>query len=323
MARRSSLSKQTFFDIRMPEDIERNMRGGPEFNTVVTPLDSGAEQRNIKYSQPRYKWDVAYGVMSIQDDETREMSIERVQAFFAIVQGRAIGFRFKDWSDYCLFAQVMAVENGITVPPNSLSLSVEDTEGLYHFRTDNNEDVYMPSPKIVEMRQVNGSFNLTGLTQKEKDVIMTLPGSWTVISKPIQIYKRYHFGDMNSYGYYDREITRPVEYPNTSDYHWKVWFTTKNPDIDADSKMLKSGVDQLQEGTDYVLNRNTGKVVLNLGGISPTFDTSSTTPRQLIVETEFDVPVRFDTDYLEMETIHAAGHGAASISSLSIIELKE
>jgi uncharacterized protein (TIGR02217 family) len=88
-----------FHEVRLPEDIERGATGGPMFKTTVLQLDSGLEQRNIDWSQPKHSWDISYGLMSLKDNDL-ETYVEVVRDFFYARRGRAYGFRFKDWSDF-------------------------------------------------------------------------------------------------------------------------------------------------------------------------------------------------------------------------------
>jgi len=90
-----------FDEVRLPEEIEQGAVGGPTFQTRVLALSSGFERRNIDWEQARMSWDLAYGIMSL-DDTTADVYIDLVRNFFFARQGRANGFRFKDWSDYQL-----------------------------------------------------------------------------------------------------------------------------------------------------------------------------------------------------------------------------
>lgn len=83
----------SFHNVRLPPDIERGAEGGPGFNTTVLGLSSGFEKRNINWSRSRGRWDISYGLRSKTDADA-------VLAFFMARQGRAYGFRFKDWTDY-------------------------------------------------------------------------------------------------------------------------------------------------------------------------------------------------------------------------------
>jgi len=96
-----------FFDeVQFPPDISYGAKGGPECSTDITEMFSGKEQRNINWSQPRAKYTVSHGVKT-------QAQLDDLIAFFRVRQGRAIGFRFKDWTDYQAFAQNLGTGNGV------------------------------------------------------------------------------------------------------------------------------------------------------------------------------------------------------------------
>lgn len=76
-----------------PLDISFGRPGGPEYLTDVTILESGHEQRNSFWGEPRYSWDVGYGVREIA-------KIYALLQFFHGCRGRHKPFRFRDWLDY-------------------------------------------------------------------------------------------------------------------------------------------------------------------------------------------------------------------------------
>ena len=78
---------------RFPDNISANSRGGPGWATTVVETDSGDERRNQRWSYPRHKFDVAYGIKTIA-------GLETLLSFFHVVAGKAIGFRYKDWLDF-------------------------------------------------------------------------------------------------------------------------------------------------------------------------------------------------------------------------------
>lgn len=82
-----------FNDVRLPTNIERGAKGGPQFKTSIILFSTGKEQRNIEWERSRSEWDIGYSVQS------REQ-YQEVLKFFYARRGRAFGFRFKDWSDY-------------------------------------------------------------------------------------------------------------------------------------------------------------------------------------------------------------------------------
>lgn len=85
----------TFAEVRFPTDISQGAIGGPRFSTSIVMLSSGAEHRNINWSLSRGEWDVS---KALQTPEQAEALLD----FFNARAGRAIAFRFKDWSDFQL-----------------------------------------------------------------------------------------------------------------------------------------------------------------------------------------------------------------------------
>ena len=82
-----------FDEVQFPVAISLGAEGGPQFSTIVITTDSGDEQRIAQWSQARRRWNVAHALKTpAQRDE--------LIAFFVARQGRARGFRFKDWADY-------------------------------------------------------------------------------------------------------------------------------------------------------------------------------------------------------------------------------
>ena len=89
-----------FDDTRLPVDIEQGATGGPSFLTSVIGMSSGQEQRNVDWSEARGTWEIGYGIQSKSD-------FQAALAFFYARRGRGRGFRFKDWSDFELTAEIV------------------------------------------------------------------------------------------------------------------------------------------------------------------------------------------------------------------------
>lgn len=81
-----------FHEVRFPDNISYGSSGGPGFSTVIVTTDSGAEQRVGRWSVPRRRYNVAYGVKSHGD-------LAALAAFYIARQGPLFGFRYKDWLD--------------------------------------------------------------------------------------------------------------------------------------------------------------------------------------------------------------------------------
>lgn len=96
-----------FNETRLPDDVEKGASGGPGFKTSVTVRSSGKEQRIGEWSTTRGAWDVGYGILNKEDFAV-------VLAVFYAQRGRLDGFRFKDWSDFELADQQIALGDDTT-----------------------------------------------------------------------------------------------------------------------------------------------------------------------------------------------------------------
>lgn len=83
----------SFHDVRFPLAIAFASTGGPERKTEIVTLGSGYEERNAVWANSRRRYNVGYGLKSLDD-------IHSLTAFFEARYGRLYGFRFKDFADY-------------------------------------------------------------------------------------------------------------------------------------------------------------------------------------------------------------------------------
>ena len=97
----------SFAEIQFPSDISYGATGGPIYSTDVVTMFSGHEQRNSNWKNARAKYNIASGVKT-------EKQWQALIAFFRACKGKAIGFRFKDWSDYSAVAQQSGIGDGLT-----------------------------------------------------------------------------------------------------------------------------------------------------------------------------------------------------------------
>lgn len=93
-----------FHDVRFPTDISYGSSGGPGYATDVIVTAGGHEQRNINWAQARARYNVAHGVKT-------QAQLDTLIAFFRARQGRAHGFRFKDWMDFEAAGQLIGTGN--------------------------------------------------------------------------------------------------------------------------------------------------------------------------------------------------------------------
>jgi uncharacterized protein (TIGR02217 family) len=82
-----------FDEVLFPVDISKGAVGGPSFSTIVIVTGSGAEQRTAQWRGGRRKWNVGQSLKS--SDQASDLI-----AFWVARQGKARGFRFRDWTDF-------------------------------------------------------------------------------------------------------------------------------------------------------------------------------------------------------------------------------
>lgn len=81
-----------FHEIRFPTAISFHSSGGPTRKTEIVTLGSGYEERNAVWANSRRRYDVGYGMKTLDDVHT-------VIAFFEARMARLYGFRLKDFTD--------------------------------------------------------------------------------------------------------------------------------------------------------------------------------------------------------------------------------
>ncbi len=82
-----------FHEVRFPLTISWRSTCELTRRTEVVVLGSGHEMRNARWRDARRRYEIGYGIRSI--DELHE-----VIAFFEARMGALHGFRFRDWSDW-------------------------------------------------------------------------------------------------------------------------------------------------------------------------------------------------------------------------------
>lgn len=97
----------TFLNARLPTNIETGARGGLGFKTTVLASNDGTEQRNIEWERARGRWDISYGIQDKAD-------LLAVKDHHHVCHGKALGFRFRDYSDYIMPRQTIAIGDAST-----------------------------------------------------------------------------------------------------------------------------------------------------------------------------------------------------------------
>ena len=178
---------ESFSEDRFPTDISYGISGGPSFKTDIVTTSSGYEYRNICHAHPRHKYQLASAIKT-------EEQLSKVVSFFKAMRGKAIGFRFKDWLDYKVDDQVIAVADGkqyifqlhkiyksgliktrrdITKPVNqSVVVFINDVQVRgYKVNYTNGEIHFQDPPKAGQVIKVSYEFDVP--VRFDSDTILT------------------------------------------------------------------------------------------------------------------------------------------------------
>lgn len=98
---------KNFSEQRFPTDISYGSMSETRFSTDIVTTSNGREFRNINFPTGRNRYNIGHGI------RTKEQ-LDRVIEFFRAMRGRAVGFRFKDWIDYAVVGQQIAIADGET-----------------------------------------------------------------------------------------------------------------------------------------------------------------------------------------------------------------
>ena len=82
-----------FHEIRLPLSVSLGATGGPERQTEIVRLASGAESRNARWGASRRRWEIGGAPMRLE-------AAHALIAFFEARGGRLNGFRFRDPLDF-------------------------------------------------------------------------------------------------------------------------------------------------------------------------------------------------------------------------------
>lgn len=280
-----------FREVRLPECVSYGMTGGSNCSTQVVSVASGAEQRVSNWAVALGRWDIEY----VRDGE----GLKELQHFFRGVKGRFDGFRFKDWFDY-----TVSQSESLLLKPNTLTPEVG---GKY-----SQISKYYGVGGYGEVRPIKKP--VAGTFQLYKDGVLQTGYTLNTTSGVLS---------------WDSPLTT-VGVTNWSVSGTTATITTASPHGFVSGKKISfSGV--TGSGSAYVndvvytattLSANQITITLPTTGLAFTGGNLVTYPTSVGVwtfETEFDVPVRFDTDSFQATITDS---GIYTIHSLPIVELR-
>ena len=93
-----------FHNIKFPDNICYDIVNSIIYDTNIIKSKNGREQRIINFSSGKNLYKLIYKFQNKNE-------IEKIVNIFNIVKGRANGFRFKDWFDYRIEKQQIAIDD--------------------------------------------------------------------------------------------------------------------------------------------------------------------------------------------------------------------
>ncbi len=251
-----------FDEVQFPPSISAGATGGAEYSTDVVVLSSGVEKRNSNWSASRGAWDVSTGVKKKTDSDA-------LITFFRARQGKARGFRFKDWTDFKATAQSLSPGTAIALASSDVTVAAAGktytTAGSLNFSgLLTGDSVYWTG---FTAGGDNGTKTVVSATATVLTVSQTLTdeaaGNAVTLLKlgPYQLQKAY-----TSVVTYERAIQKPVIGTVV------IYF---------------AGV---AHSTWWTIDTTTGIVMLVGGTAAPANGAA------LTADFQFDIPARFDTD---------------------------
>jgi uncharacterized protein (TIGR02217 family) len=293
-----------FHDVRLPEQIERGSTGGPRFKTTVVTLASGHEFRNGDWERTRGKWDAGYGIQNTDD-------LFDVVNFFYAREGRLNAFRFKDWTDFRLDNNIATGDDTTTV----FQLVKLYESGSFQYQ----RRITRPVAGTIT---ASATVNLVGTTTYQ----WTLSGSGTgeyyleaqgggqppLSNQPPQV----HIGGSSApTGTVGSLVQGEWDWADNDSLGFSTIYVRLSGDADPDTSG-SGNVQAVYPDSDVTKDPDTGQL---------TFGTAPAEGAIVTAECEFDVPVRFDTDELDIQAeAYLGGDGSSGvIPDIPLVEIRE
>lgn len=283
---------------RFPDEVSAWMQGGEEFLTDIVMVNSGAEQRNMVWSNPLRRYSLSNGMRTIANAQA-------TKAFFRAVGGRANGFRVKDIFDFDADHTTGILGTGLGTGLPTYQLAKNYVSGS----VTSTANIVKPVAGTVSIKRGGATANFgSGAGQWALD---TTTGIATVVA--------------------DATANASSITANTTT---TVVLASNPGSLVAGQKLHLSGfaganasaVNDLAHtinsvaGTGpftFVLATNTSGMTITLGsGVGKKYPQASET---LTWAGEFDIPVRFDVDWLQ---IGLDPGGLLNWSQANLVELR-
>ena len=278
---------------------------GPEYQTDIIELSSGIEQRNQSWEYPRHRYLVGISA-------GKSTKIETLRQLFHSTRGAFSGFRFKDYNDYS-----SATIQGDTVAYDDQDISVGDGATLtYQVLKNYTTLTTTVQRKITKL--VSGSF-LTGFTGES-------PTAWSIQDTGTTWAIDEDTGIITYAADIQKTITGAVDVGGVTTRLTSVGHTITSATDTIALSTFTGNWDGLNsqrfnitgltiDTIDIAFNSSAYAAYSGNGGqlntIPQTFET-------IVWGAEFDVPVRFSSDGIQISQISPGIEQA----SVELIEIK-
>lgn len=140
-----------YIDTRLSDCVAYGFTGGPDYRTLVTPMDNGREHRNGQWLYPKHQYSAQFMNIRAEDRDT-------ILAAFHAARGQLHCFRFKDWNDYEATSEVIAPSVGTTDAVQLIktySLGAQDTTRLIQAPVSGTVTVYKDGIAVAGTLEAN------------------------------------------------------------------------------------------------------------------------------------------------------------------------
>lgn len=112
-----------FISTRMPRRISAGFKLGPEWSTLVVPMDNGSEQRNAQWLYPKWRGEGNMGAFNASDQRA-------LIGMFMACRGKLHVFRFYDPTENTATSQPLVSVGGVTYLSKAYTFGSETAHRL-------------------------------------------------------------------------------------------------------------------------------------------------------------------------------------------------
>jgi len=300
-------------DVVFPDTIASvGISGARKYTTLVTELANGYEQRTITQEQPRRRYEVELKPES-------QTSWATIANMYEVVKGRGYGFRFKDPTDYST-----TQTTGFLRPLDTLTLTSLGSLGVgygvpkailtkKYISAGNSSERWLTRPRASTYTIYRAASPLTEGVSATNYALDTTTGIVTFVADSSSTVTAVTVGATT-------QVTLTGALAGLSVGH-RLYLSGLTGTHANLLNSLSHEITNISVNT-YTLATNTVGKTITAAGSGYKFPQAD---QALTLVTEFDVPVRFDSDELPFSVV-ATGSGRMlymSTGNVPLIEVRE